>query len=452
MDMFKSMWNNLDPNKKRWVSIIFAIVGISSVVSIFSGDPQKSDDKNSRQENIKNVLTVQDTRAVGMDSLSAQMKLVSRENLDLKREIERMKEELAITKKNSGNGADYRRETERLRQDMDNVTTQMLDLAEQLKNKKSSEGVSSDTENEPSDTGSVNTVGTGATTDTGMPNSKDPAAYFQDAPLPSSKGRPNSESSGDNKGAKNAMRIVSYSQKTSKENDASENQNSADDESVYLPSGSILTGVLINGMDAPTSQGARRDPFPSTLRIQKEAILPNRFRADVRECFLILSGYGDLSSERAYLRGESFSCVREDGGVIEATLASYAVGEDGKAGIRGRLVSKQGQIIAKSLMAGFMAGASEAFDVNPVPTINTNNTSGRVEYQSVMSEGMLQGAAVQGASKALDRVAQFYIQMAEGIFPVIEVDAGRQIDIIVTKGTKLQIRSTSGTTIASANN
>lgn len=65
---------------------------------------------------------------------------------------------------------------------------------------------------------------------------------------------------------------------------------------------------------------ASAHPFPSTLRIQKEAILPNRFRADVRECFLIVSGYGDLSSERAYLRGETFSCVREDGGVIEAKL------------------------------------------------------------------------------------------------------------------------------------
>ncbi len=57
---------------------------------------------------------------------------------------------------------------------------------------------------------------------------------------------------------------------------------------------------------------------------------------------------------------------------------------------------------------------------------------------------MLQGAAVKGASKALDRIAQFYIDMAEGIFPVIEVDAGRQVDIIVTKGTNLQIRSTGG--------
>ncbi|EET4634661.1 conjugal transfer protein TraB, partial [Escherichia coli O157:H7] len=213
---------------------------------------------------------------------------------------------------------------------------------------------------------------------------------------------------------------------------------------IYLPSGSILTGVLINGMDAPTSQGARRDPFPSTLRIQKEAILPNRFRADVRECFLIVSGYGDLSSERAYLRGETFSCVRDDGGVIEAKLDSYAVGEDGKAGVRGRVVSKQGQIIAKSLMAGFLGGVSEAFDVNPVPVVSTNPGS-NTQYQSVFSDQMLQGAAVKGASKALDRIAQFYIDMAEGIFPVIEVDAGRQVDIIVTKGTKLQIRSTGGT-------
>lgn len=117
------------------------------------------------------------------------------------------------------------------------------------------------------------------------------------------------------------------------------------------------------------------------------------------------------------------------------------MGEDGKAGVRGRVVSKQGQIIAKSLMAGFLGGVSEAFDVNPVPVVSTNHGS-NTQYQSVFSDQMLQGAAVKGASKAPDRIAQFYIDMAEGIFPVIEVDAGRQVDIIVTKGTKLQIRST----------
>lgn len=270
---------------------------------------------------------------------------------------------------------------------------------------------------------------------------KNPADFFRDAPLPDLKADlPASVKGEGHDKTKSGIHIVSYSQ--SAVADPLEAKEKADD-SVYLPAGSILTGVLINGMDAPTAQGARHDPFPSTLRIQKEAILPNRFRADVRECFLIVSGYGDLSSERAYLRGETFSCVREDGGVIESRLDSYVVGEDGKAGVRGRVVSKQGQIIARSMLAGFLSGVSNAFNVNPVPVLNTN-PGARTAYQSVFAPKLLQGAAVKGASKALDRIVRFYIDMAEGLFPVIEVDAGRQIDVIVTKGAKLQIRSTAG--------
>lgn len=67
----------------------------------------------------------------------------------------------------------------------------------------------------------------------------------------------------------------------------------------------------------------------------------------MRECFVLLAGYGDLSSERAYLRGETVSCVLLDGSVIE-TRQGYAAGEDGKAGVRGRLVTKQGQFIARA--------------------------------------------------------------------------------------------------------
>lgn len=213
-----------------------------------------------------------------------------------------------------------------------------------------------------------------------------------------------------------------------------------DENDTYLTAGSIVSGVLITGMDAPTGSGARKDPFPATLRINKEAILPNRFRADVRECFMLISGQGDLSSERAYLRGETISCVREDGGIIETGIKGYATGEDGKAGIRGRLVSKQGAIIAKSLMAGFMSGAAEAFDVNPIPIIETGNTSGQNSYTSNYSPDALQGAVSKGASNALDRIAQFYIDMAEGMYPVIEISAGRQIDFIVTSATKLKVK------------
>ena len=51
----------------------------------------------------------------------------------------------------------------------------------------------------------------------------------------------------------------------------------------------------------------------------------------MRECFLVLAGYGDLGSERAYLRTEAITCVRSDGGAIEVPIDAYATGEDGKA-------------------------------------------------------------------------------------------------------------------------
>ena len=40
---------------------------------------------------------------------------------------------------------------------------------------------------------------------------------------------------------------------------------------------------------------------------------------------------------------------------------------------------------------------------------------------------------------ALDRLAQYYIKLAENTFPVIEVDAGREIDVVITKGVRIDV-------------
>jgi len=193
-----------------------------------------------------------------------------------------------------------------------------------------------------------------------------------------------------------------------------------------LPATSILTGTLITGLDASTATQSRRDPFPVLLRLQKTAILPNRYQADVRECFVLLAGYGDLSSERAYLRGETVSCVLLDGSVIETRLQGYAAGEDGKAGVRGRLVTKQGQFIARALMIGFIEGVSDVLQKGDTVTLGLSQSQGDEGGNPWGS------AALRGTGNALDRIAQFYIDQAYNLFPVIEIDAGRQLDIVLT--------------------
>ena len=211
------------------------------------------------------------------------------------------------------------------------------------------------------------------------------------------------------------------------------------EDAVFVTAGSILRGVLLTGMDAPTGQGARRDPYPALARVKHEAILPNRFRADVRECFLVAAGYGDLSSERAYLRTESLSCVRSDGGVIEVPVEGYAVGEDGKLGLRGRLVSKQGQVIARAMQVGFLEGFAGVFTKQSVPVIATS-AGATTPFQSALSADAVQGGVVAGAGKALDRLANYYLDMADAMFPVIEVDAGRGVEFVLNRGTALRLR------------
>ena len=193
-----------------------------------------------------------------------------------------------------------------------------------------------------------------------------------------------------------------------------------------LPATSILTGTLITGLDASTASQSKRDPFPVLVRLQKTAILPNRYQADVRECFVLLAGYGDLSSERAYMRGETVSCVLKDGKVIETKLQGYAAGEDGKAGVRGRLVTKQGQFIARALMVGFLQGAAEVLNKGDTVTLGFSQTNSQDDGNPWGS------AALKGTGNALDRIAEFYIDQAYNLFPVIEIDAGRQLDIVLT--------------------
>lgn len=209
---------------------------------------------------------------------------------------------------------------------------------------------------------------------------------------------------------------------------------------VSLPAGAILSGVLVTGMDAPTGKQAQKDPYPSLIRIKSEAILPNRFRADFRECFIIAAGWGERSSERAYMRAERLSCIRNDGATLETSIDAYVTGEDGKTGIRGRLVSKQGQLLTRALMAGFAEGATSLFNVRQTPSLSISSagSSNTSTYEQVFSAEAVQGATVRGIGGALERLAEYYMDMAEEMFPVIEIDAMREVDFIVKKGLSAQ--------------
>lgn len=417
-----NFFNNLNGTQKRYAVIGIIFISLILVTMIFSGGEVSK--KKKKDVVIKNVLTDQTTRNISMDALYARVRKFEEDNEATNKSLRTLNEKVDKSKEET---------TKKMKEILDTLTSLKQEVVRSKTVFVETKPIVTEESKLEEDKNSQNSL-TSTPTSTSTTITKMDEDYFSNAPIP-----PLNNTSRKEKGkldGKPSTKLRDYNAYKQEENKVENN-----DSAIFLPSGSIITGTFINGLDAPTGQGASKDPFPTLMRIQKEAILPSQYQLDIKECFLILSGYGELSSERVFLRGETLSCIREDGGVIETPLNSYAVGEDGKAGVRGRLVSREGQLLAKTLLAGFLSGASDAFDVNPVPVISTGSVGHKSTYQSNYSPDAFQGAAAKGASRALEKVADYYLKMAESIFPVIELDAGRQVDVIVNKGTYLKIKT-----------
>ena len=204
--------------------------------------------------------------------------------------------------------------------------------------------------------------------------------------------------------------------------------------STFLPV-SFTRGTLLGGLDAPTGGQSQSNPHPVLIRLSDNSVLPNRFRGEYRDCFVVAAGYGDISAERAYMRTESLSCVRADGAALEVRIQGSVYGEDGKVGMRGRLVTKQGQMLANALLAGVVSGIGQGLAISS--TSYSTSALGTVATASG-SDAFVAGLGT-GVGKALDRLAQYYIKLAENTFPVIEVDAGREVDVVITRGVRIDV-------------
>jgi len=201
----------------------------------------------------------------------------------------------------------------------------------------------------------------------------------------------------------------------------------------YIPPGTFVKVILLNGVDAPTSGQGSSNPIPILLKIKDMSILPNKFRQDFKECFIIGSAVGDLKSERAYIRGETLSCVKYNKEIVEKNITGYLAGEDGKAGLSGRVVTKAGQMIARSILAGFVQGVAKAFSMQAM----TTSVSPLGATQTIDPNQVAKYGVAQGISSGTNELVKYYLDLAKQLFPIVEINAGRETDFVFLKGVKL---------------
>ena len=221
----------------------------------------------------------------------------------------------------------------------------------------------------------------------------------------------------------------------------------------YLPVGTTISFVSVAGMNAPTNaianNAAGGELMPTLLRVRGKAILPNKNEYDLQDCVIVASGYGQMADERAILRTDTMSCIQPNGQTTEVAIKGTVFGEDGKPGMRGRMVSMNGKVIAQMVKIGaiqtlgnmLVAGAANydfksgrEINNNSGVSVNTGNNSG----DNMASEVARAGAA--GLNDTFNRIAGIYEQYAQQTFPVIEVNPGRKGEVVLTEGIEIDYK------------
>jgi conjugal transfer pilus assembly protein TraB len=202
----------------------------------------------------------------------------------------------------------------------------------------------------------------------------------------------------------------------------------------FVPTAAHFKVRLITGLDAPTGPKASGQPHPVVLRVQDLSFLPNNVRQDIAGCHLLGEAIGELSSERARVRGLNLSCVDDnDNHVIDESIEGFVADSDGKASLRGRVVSKQGRFLANALLAAFVEGLGKGFQGFGTTTyVGAYGTSTSSEMDT-FSDGFKAGVG-SGMSTAAQKLSEFYLKAAEDLYPVIEITANRDATFITTKG------------------
>ena len=193
----------------------------------------------------------------------------------------------------------------------------------------------------------------------------------------------------------------------------------------------------MSGLDAPTTSEAKGNPVPALLRVKTPAVLPNSVKANLKGCFVIADGKGNLATERAELLLVSLSCLDRKGqSVVDQKIKGFVVDEDGKIGLRGRVVAKMGSMIARGMLAGFFGGAGDAIKA----ASTTTSVSALGATQTVEPKEIAMTSVGAGLSSGFKEIQKFYMELARQTMPVIEVGATKPVTLVVSEGITLEIK------------
>lgn len=198
----------------------------------------------------------------------------------------------------------------------------------------------------------------------------------------------------------------------------------------YIPANTLVEAVLLSGLDASAGVDAQGKPQPVVLRVTNFANFPNKMRGQLKSCRVGAQAWGEISSERAYIRPDTLSCVKQDGTVLETNVKGFVAGSDGKAGVRGKVIMRDGPMLTRSFFGGLLSGLGKGTS----SALGTTSVSPLGSTTSTQGADILKSAGAEGVGNAFDMIAKYHIKRANQYHPIIQISAGQSVDIVFNAG------------------
>lgn len=207
----------------------------------------------------------------------------------------------------------------------------------------------------------------------------------------------------------------------------------------YVPAGSYAPAMVIAGVDASAGVKSQENPVPVLLRLTGPVTTAAAgagpgSRVDLTGCTVVGSAAADLSSERVYVRLTTLTCLNHRGEVLEVPVAGIVVGS-GKAGVRGKVVSREGTLVRNAAIAGVLQGIGQTASSSAQSITGSSGLDSTVTSIAGASAAGALGGGISGAANTL---AQYYIQRAEQYQPVVSLYGGTSVEVVFLDGVDLR--------------
>lgn len=208
-----------------------------------------------------------------------------------------------------------------------------------------------------------------------------------------------------------------------------------------IPPGTLVKGVIVQGVSQPVGINKPADPEVALIRITSAGKLPKKLRVALKGSNLICSTESILSNRRVRVRGETLSKHEKNGDFIVTDVCAVISGPGGKSGVPARVISYSGIQAGYGALSGALSAASSTLE-----TILNNQTISKLSEigpdQAILNSDVFTNVGLRGSHGGFEKLTDYYIKMAELNSPVLEIDMGTEVSILFTTAVTLGEKGT----------